>query len=179
MENSSSGLHRMSTRVRAAGSVGEQGKSSSAGLTSNSAAKVTPSVRSGGGGCQPQLSSDSDTDDGEEASQQDTRTKEEHDRSDLFKPGKRSRYAQARQVDFEIVTRKCLKGGWLRKPVILETTEFDGTDMMKVTGRENWLCQAATGQVIRRGSFETGVCRVKEQLGQAIAEAASAIQTKT
>ena len=159
-------------------SVGEPATSSSAGLISNPAAEVTPSVLSGGEGCQPQEFSDSDSDDGEEDSEQETRSKEEHYMSDFLKPGLRSRYARAHPVDFKIVNRTCLKGGWLKKPVILETSTFEGTEMMKVTGRENWLCQAGTGQVIRRGSFETGVCRVRELIGPAIAKAVHTVHAK-
>ena len=69
-------------------------------------------------------------------------------------------------------------GGFLQKATILDTTSFDDTDMIKVAGREEWLCQAATGRHERRGCFERGVAKVREQLDQAIANAASAARAK-
>ena len=71
-------------------------------------------------------------------------------------------------------SKTCFKGGFLLKSTCLNTSFFHGTEMMKVGGREEWLCQAATGKTQRRGSFEQGVGKVKEQLFAAIVDASVA-----
>ena len=57
----------------------------------------------------------------------------------------------------------------MQTATVLNTTSFQGTEMMKVGAREEWLCQAATGKTERRGCFERGVRRAKKQLAEAIA----------
>ena len=93
---------------------------------------------------------------------------------DSFKAAKRARYNRAGAVEFEMGSKTCFKGGFLLKSTCLNTSLFHGTEMMKVGGREEWLCQAATGKTQRRGSFEQGVGKVKEQLFAAIVDASVA-----
>ena len=61
----------------------------------------------------------------------------------------------------------------MQKPVVLNTTDIHGTEMLKVAGREEWLCQAATGKMERRGAFERGVSRVRVQIKEAMFDASS------
>ena len=89
---------------------------------------------------------------------------------------KRVRYDQAGAVEFEMVDRICFKGGFLLTATVLNTTLIEGTKMMKVGAREEWLCQAATGKMERRGVFPRGVLRTKSQLTAAISDAAFASQ---
>ena len=155
-----------------------------------------PSENDAQAGCQPDCpedSSSSDKDSEEEAGEHEIPSTwfdspkdsaEEAGHHVRFTPGKRKRYDQAGKADFEIKERLCFKGGFLQKPIVLDIVSYDTEraedklDMLKVTGRAEWLCQAATGQVTQRGSFEAGVANVKVQLGQAIAQPASAIRLK-
>ena len=93
------------------------------------------------------------------------------DRVDRFTPAKRTRYAKNGSVTFKMLKRTCFQGGFLLKPVVLNTTDIHGTEMVKVGGREEWLCQAATGKMERRGAFERGVNRVRVQIKEAIFDA--------
>ena len=93
---------------------------------------------------------------------------------DSFKAAKRARYNRAGAVEFEMGSKTCFKGGFLLKSTCLNTSIFHGIEMMKVGGREEWLCQAATGNAQKRGSFEQGVSKVKEQLFAAIVDASVA-----
>ena len=95
------------------------------------------------------------------------------DRVDRFTPAKRTRYAKNGSVKFQMLQRTCFKGGFLQKPVVLNTTDIHGTEMLKVAGREEWLCQAATGKMERRGAFERGVSRVRVQIKEAMFDASS------
>ena len=167
----------MATRVRALACAVQEGSASSS-TPRGSAPPEAPSLDeckaglSTPAGCPPLLDQPSESEGSEEAGQQDQQD------AYALTPGKTMRYARAGAVEFKIVTRKCFVGGFLQKPTILGTASFDDTDMIKVGGREEWLCQAATGKTERRGCFERGVARVREQLAQAIAVAASATQAK-
>ena len=77
-------------------------------------------------------------------------------------------------VKFEISDRKCIRGGFLLKECILDTTIFGATKTMKLGPREDWLCSAATGKTERRGPFEKGVLEAKKHIVAAIVNAASA-----
>ena len=91
-----------------------------------------------------------------------------------FNACKRSRYDKTMSVKFEISDRKCIRGGFLLKECILDTTIFGATKMMKLGAREDWLCSAATGKTERRGPFEKGVAVVKTHIVEAIVTAAHA-----
>ena len=60
----------------------------------------------------------------------------------------------------------------MQKPIVAELKTFETTQMLKVTGRQEWLCKAAMGRIEQRGAFETAVTRVKMDLMQAITQAA-------
>ena len=97
---------------------------------------------------------------------------------DLRKPAKRARYDKTGQVPFIMTERLCFAGGYLKEPVALTTKCVDEVQFFKVRGRDTWLSQAATGKVSRRGHFEKGVYRVKEQLLLAITQAAKDADAK-
>ena len=110
---------------------------------------------------------------------QERHAEEKEDNSDPDQSKKRVRYAKVRDVGFEISKRICFKCGYLQKPIVAELKAIDATQMLKVTGRQEWLCKAATGRIEKRGAFETTVTRVKAELIQAITQAARAGKMKT
>ena len=119
-------------------------------------------------GCQPKAVDSREGDSDEEGCQPEG----------LFTPGKRARYDKTGSVPFEILNLKSFKGGFLQSPIILKTVPFGETDMLRVNPREEWLAQAATGKVVRRGSWEKAVTRVNDQLDKAIAAAATGKEVK-
>jgi len=107
----------------------------------------------GDDGCQPKPDSSSDSgsdddngDDGDNGDQE-VPAEEEDGGSDRKRSRKRTRYAKSRDVDFELPTLSCFKGGYLQKPIVLELKTFETTKMLKVTGRQEWLCKAANGRI--------------------------------
>ena len=66
----------------------------------------------------------------------------------------RWRYESGAGVEFHVKDCKCLCGGFLKVPTVIPIRNFEGTDMVNVTGRAYWLCQAGTGRSIQRGAFE-------------------------
>ena len=78
----------------------------------------------------------------------------------------RWRYESGAGVEFHVKDCKCLCGGFLKVPTVIPIRNFEGTDMVNVTGRAYWLCQAGTGRSIQRGAFEQGVARIKNSLSE-------------
>ena len=174
----------MATGVRTTARVGQGASASSAGVPPTSAPTNAPLFDEGVEGCQPEGDSSSETDSAEEACDQDMPDADEQDilgesgqkGSRGFKPLKRASYGKTGDSDFEIASMLCFTGGFLKKPVVLDIKRLHDTDMMWFSGRAPWVNQAATGKVKRRGNFEKGATRVKEDLCRAMTEAAQATQ---
>ena len=161
----------MPTCVRTSGDLVQEAPTSSTVSSGSSAHKKSHRVDEGTAGS-PAIESCTPCEDSPTESESDDAGSDPYEKP---KPAKRKRYSRKGCVEFKIYEATSFEGGYLQAPILLDTKTIEGVKMMRIRGREKWLCQAAHGWTERRGPFQRAVLKVKKELVSAIAHAVGAV----